>query len=144
MLLERIPPAPRRRKRVGVAHFAPPDGDTSLCMGILALLNGVMRLGAGAIGSVIVAYFRGGCSGGHDHMETNGHPSLQTIRRALNAFETGDPLASDEFWDHTGPAARRGFSWNVGLVRSHDDVIEGSGRNRPVEKPSLGVLRYLR
>ena len=60
MLSMSIPPAPRRRKRVGVAHFAPPGGDTSLCMGILALLNGVMRLGAGAIGSVIVAYFRGG------------------------------------------------------------------------------------
>ena len=42
--------------RVGVAHFAPPGGDTSRYMGILTFLNGVMRLGAGAISSVIVAY----------------------------------------------------------------------------------------
>jgi len=43
--------------RVGVAHFAPPGGDTSRYMGILTFLNGVMRLGAGMISSILVACY---------------------------------------------------------------------------------------
>lgn len=43
--------------RVGVAHFAPPGGDTSRYMGILTFLNGAMRLSAGAISSVLVGLY---------------------------------------------------------------------------------------
>jgi len=41
--------------QVGVTHFAPPGEDTSRYMGVMAFLNGAIRLGASAAGMVLAA-----------------------------------------------------------------------------------------
>jgi MFS family permease len=42
--------------RVGIAHFAPPGGDTTRYMGILTFLNGLMRLAAAVAGSLLLVH----------------------------------------------------------------------------------------
>jgi len=41
--------------QIGVTHFAPPGEETSRYMGVIAFLNGAIRLGASAAGMVLAA-----------------------------------------------------------------------------------------
>jgi len=74
----------------------------------------------------------------------------QTIRRALNESGTGDPLASVEFWDHTGsPRNTRNLISGIFIQAVEDGRIAVNPAQRPAKsrkrhRPRIGGLGGIR